>query len=291
MSADIKTLLEAGVHFGHQTSRWNPKMKPYIYGARNGIHIIDLDQTVTMLDAACKAVTDAVSHGSDILFVGTKKQAQDIVREQAERIGQYFVNYRWLGGMLTNFKTIKKSIDYLNNMTKKREAGEFEKFTKKEASLINKEIDKLEETRGGIRNMTKIPGVIFLVDPKNEHIALKEARTLGLTVIALADSNCDPDGVDYLIPGNDDAIRAISIITTMIAEAARVGLEKRAAIMREEDASRKARGEKAPKGPIERKIGSKGKAYVGKTESISKEEAEGFASASATAPSTDTTTN
>jgi small subunit ribosomal protein S2 len=288
MSTDIKTLLEAGVHFGHQTSRWNPKMKPYIYGARNGIHIIDLDQTVAMLDAACKAVTNAVSHGSDILFVGTKKQAQDIVREQAERIGQYYVNYRWLGGMLTNFKTIKKSIDYLNEICKKRDTGEFEKFTKKEASILHKEIEKLEESRGGIRNMAKLPGILFVVDPKNEHIALKEAKTLGIPVVALADSNCDPDGVDYLIPGNDDAIRAIAIITTMIADAARVGLEKRSAIMREEDAARKARGEKAPKGSVERKIGGKGKAYVGKSEVVSDEDAAGFGSATATTPVTNT---
>lgn len=279
MSVDIKTLLEAGVHFGHQTSRWNPKMKPFIYGARNGIHIIDLDQTVGMLDTACKAVTDLVSHGGEILFVGTKKQAQDIVREQAERIGQYFVNQRWLGGMLTNFKTIKKSIDSLNDLTKKRDAGEFEKLTKKEAIILNKEIARLESSRGGIRNMTKIPGVIFLVDPKHEHIALKEANFLGIPVVALADSNCNPAGVDYLIPGNDDAIRSIAIICSQIADAAQLGVEKRASIMREEEATRKARGERGPKGAVERKIGGKGKAYVGKTEQVAPEEAEGFGSA------------
>lgn len=289
MSVDIKTLLEAGVHFGHQTSRWNPKMKSYIYGARNGIHIIDLDQTVGLLDAACKAVTDYVSHGADILFVGTKKQAQEIVREQAERIGQYFVNQRWLGGMLTNFKTIKKSIDTLNELTKKREAGEFEKMTKKEAIILNKEIDRLESSRGGIRHMGKTPGVIFLVDPKHEHIALKEAKTLGIPVIALADSNCNPEGVDFLIPGNDDAIRSIGIVTTQIAEAARIGLEKRTAIMREEEEARKARGERTPKGDVERKFGGKGKAYVGKTEQIAPEEVAGFASATATTPTPDVT--
>lgn len=282
MSVDIKTLLEAGVHFGHQTSRWNPKMKPYIYGARNGIHIIDLDQTTSMLDAACAAVTDIVSHGGDILLVGTKKQAQDIIREEGSRIGQYYVDQRWLGGMLTNFKTIKQSIDFLNNLTQKREAGEFEKLTKKEASLLSKEIKKLEVSRGGIRNMTRVPGVIFLVDPKHEHIALKEANSLGIPVVALADSNCNPDGVDYLIPGNDDAIRSIAIVTGQIAEAARVGAEKRAAIMREEEAARKARGERAPRGEVERKIGGKGKAYVGKTEQIAPEETAGFGSATPT---------
>ncbi len=282
MPVEIKTLLEAGVHFGHQTSRWNPKMKPYIYGARNGIHIIDLDQTVMMLDAACKAVTDIVSHGGDVLFVGTKKQAQEIVREQAERIGQYFINQRWLGGMLTNFKTIKKSIDTLNELNKKREAGEFEKLIKKEAILLNKEIERLEISRGGIRNMTKVPAVIFLVDPKHEHIALKEANTLGIPVVALADSNCNPEGVDYLVPGNDDAIRSIAIVATQISEAARIGMENRASIMREEEASRKARGERTPKGDVERKIGGKGKAYVGKAEQVAPEETAGFGSASAT---------
>lgn len=279
MSVDIKTLLEAGVHFGHQTSRWNPKMKPYIYGARNGIHIINLDQTVQMMAAACKAVTEIVSHGGDILFVGTKKQAQEVVREQAERIGQYFVNHRWLGGMLTNFKTIKQSIDYLNTTCKKRDAGEFEKMTKKEASILNKEIEKLEVSRGGIRNMARVPGLIFLVDPKHEHIALKEAVYLGIPVVALADSNCNPDGVDYLIPGNDDAIRSIAIVCTQVAEAARLGLEKRDSIMREEEAARKARGERGPKGSVERKIGGKGKAYVGKSEQVAPEETEGFGSA------------
>jgi small subunit ribosomal protein S2 len=232
-----------------------------------------------MLEAACKAVTEAVSHGRDILFVGTKKQAQDIVREQAERIGQYYVNHRWLGGMLTNFKTIKQSIDYLNDLCKKREAGEFEKLTKKEASIRNKEINKLLESRGGISKMTKLPGILFVIDPKNEHIALKEAKTLGIPVVALADSNCDPDGVDYLIPGNDDAIRSIAIMTTMIADAAQVGIEKRAAIIREEEATRKARGDRAPKGDVERKVGGKGKAYVGKAEAVPQEEVEGFASA------------
>ncbi len=284
MSVDIKTLLEAGVHFGHQTSRWNPKMKQYIYGARNGIHILDLDQTVGLITEACKAVTDVVSRGGDILFVGTKKQAQDIVREQAERIGQYFINHRWLGGMLTNFKTIKLSLDHLNDLTKKREAGEFEKMIKKEAILLNKEITKLEASRGGIRSMTKLPGIIFLVDPKHEHIALKEATYLGIPVVALADSNCNPDGVDYLIPGNDDAIRSIAIITGQIADAAQLGIEKRASIMREEEAARKARGERGPKGDVERKIGGKGKAWVGKTEQIAPEDVAGFGSATVDKP-------
>lgn len=281
MSVDVKALLEAGVHFGHQTSRWNPKMKPYIFTARNGIHIIDLQQTLGMLDAACKFVTNVVSHGGDIMFAGTKKQAQDIVREQAERINMFYVNHRWLGGMLTNFKTVKTSIDLLNTLVKRREAGEFEKLSKKEAIVLNREIEKLEMTRGGIAKMTKLPSVIFLVDPKKEHIALKEAVCLGIPVVALADSNCDPDGVDYLIPGNDDALRSIAIVTSQIADAANLGIEKRSAIMREEDATRKAQGSKEGK-DYERKIGGKGKAYTGKTAEIVKpEEIEGFGSASA----------
>lgn len=215
----MKELLEAGVHFGHQTRKWNPKMKRYIYGGRNGIYIIDLHQTLKLFDVARQFIQDVVSQGEVVLFVGTKKQAQDAVEEAARRCGMYWVNQRWLGGMMTNYKTIKTRIDRLAELRKMEEEGIFERLTKKEAALLREEMDKLERFLGGIKDMPKLPGAVYIVDLKKEHIALAEARKLEIPVVAIVDTNCDPDEVDYVIPGNDDAIRAIKLITGKIADA------------------------------------------------------------------------
>ncbi|MCC6765659.1 MAG: 30S ribosomal protein S2 [Deltaproteobacteria bacterium] len=216
----MKQLLEAGVHFGHQTSRWNPKMKPYIFGARNGIYIIDLQQTVRMFRDAYAYVRELVADGGTILFVGTKKQAQDAIREEAERCGMYYVTNRWLGGMLTNFQTIKQSIDRLRKHEETLESEAMkEALTKKELIMISRERDKLIASLGGIKNMRKLPDALFIVDPKKEEIAVKEANKLGIPVVAAVDTNCDPDVIDYKIPGNDDAIRAIRLFCTAIADA------------------------------------------------------------------------
>ena len=215
----MKELLEAGVHFGHQTRKWNPKMKRYIYGGRNGIYIIDLHQTLKLFDVARDFIQEVVGNGDSVLFVGTKKQAQDAVEEAARGCGMYWVNQRWLGGMLTNYKTIKIRIDRLAELRKMEEEGTLERLTKKEAALLREEMEKLERVLGGIKSMPKLPGAIYIVDLKKEHIALAEARKLEIPVVAIVDTNCDPDEVDYVIPGNDDAIRAIKLITGKIAEA------------------------------------------------------------------------
>ncbi len=215
----MKELLEAGVHFGHQTRKWNPKMKRYIYGGRNGIYIIDLHQTLKLFDVARQFIQDVVSRGEVVLFVGTKKQAQDAVEEAARGCGMYWVNQRWLGGMMTNYKTIKIRIDRLAELRKMEEDGIFDRLTKKEAALLREEMEKLERVLGGIKSMPKLPGAIYIVDLKKEHIALAEARKLEIPVVAIVDTNCDPDEVDYVIPGNDDAIRAIKLITGKIADA------------------------------------------------------------------------
>lgn len=215
----MKDLLEAGVHFGHQTRKWNPKMKRYIYGARNGIYIIDLHQTLKMFETARTFVQETVSAGEIVLFVGTKKQAQEAVVEAAKRCGMYWVNERWLGGMLTNFNTIQTRIARLNELVKMEEDGIFEKLPKKETSKLREEMAKLERFLGGIKTMPKLPGLIYIVDLKKEHIAVKEARKLEIPIVAIVDTNCDPDEVDYIIPGNDDAIRAIKLITDKIADA------------------------------------------------------------------------
>jgi len=216
----MKQLLEAGVHFGHQTSRWNPKMKPYIFGARNGIHIIDLQQTVTMFKAMEGVVRDLAAAGGHILFVGTKKQAQDAIKEEAARCGMFHVHNRWLGGTLTNFTTIRQSIDRLRKIEEMENDPKIvEALTKKEMLGLTREKDKLEQSLGGIKAMRKLPDAIFVIDPKQEEIAVKEARKLGIPVIAVIDSNCDPDMVDYKVPGNDDAIRAIRLFCASIAEA------------------------------------------------------------------------
>ncbi len=215
----MKELLEAGVHFGHQTKRWNPKMKPYIFGARNGIYIIDLQKTVRLFKNAYNYVVDAAKAGEAVLFVGTKKQAQDSVAEEAQRCGMFYVNQRWLGGMLTNFTTVKQSIDRLKRLDTMFADGSIEAYTKKESLKLEKERQKLEKTLGGIKGMSRLPGVLFVIDPKNEEIAVCEAKKLGMPVVAIVDTNCDPDNIDYVIPGNDDAIRAIRLLTSKIADA------------------------------------------------------------------------
>ncbi len=215
----MKQLLEAGVHFGHQTRRWNPKMAEYIFTERNGIYIIDLQKTVKKFEEAYFFIREVAMNGDDVLFVGTKKQAQDSIKEEAERCNQYFVNARWLGGMLTNFKTIRKRIDRLNQLDNMEQNGLFEVLPKKEVIKLKGEMEKLKKYLGGIRNMKKVPGALFIVDPRKERNAILEARKLGIPVVAIVDTNCDPDEVDYVIPGNDDAIRAVKLIASKMADA------------------------------------------------------------------------
>jgi small subunit ribosomal protein S2 len=215
----MRQMLEAGLHFGHQTRRWNPKMKPYIYGPRNGIYIINLDKTMRLFHRAYDFVTDVVARGGNVLFVGTKRQAQDIIREEAERCGMYFINHRWLGGTLTNYQTIRKGIERLKSIEAMQEDGSINRFPKKEILLMEKERIKLTRNIGGIKHMRSHPAAVFVVDPRKEQIAVREANTLNIPVIALADTNCDPQGLDYIIPGNDDAIRAIRLITSKLADA------------------------------------------------------------------------
>jgi small subunit ribosomal protein S2 len=218
-SISMKLLLEAGVHFGHQTNKWNPKMKPYIFGARNGIYIIDLQQTVGMFQAAYDFVVNLVAEGRDVLFVGTKKQSQEAVKEEAERCGMPYVNQRWLGGMLTNFNTIIKRIERLNTLQKMFADDSIKAFPKKEIMKLQKEMNKLDKVLGGIKSIKRIPGGLFVVDPKRESIAVKEAQKLKIPIVAIVDTNCDPDDIDYVIPGNDDAIRAIKLFASKIADA------------------------------------------------------------------------
>ena len=215
----MKQLLEAGVHFGHQTRRWNPKMAEYIYTERNGIYIIDLQKSVGMVDDAYNAIKDIVADGGKILFVGTKKQAQDAIRTEAERCGMYYVNQRWLGGMLTNFKTIQSRIDRLKEIEAMSEDGTFDVLPKKEVIALKKEWEKLEKNLGGIKDMKKAPDAIFVVDPRKERICIQEAHILGIPLIGIADTNCDPEELDYVIPGNDDAIRAVKLIVAKMADA------------------------------------------------------------------------
>ena len=218
-SVSMKQLLEAGVHFGHQTRRWNPKMAKYIFTERNGIYIIDLQKTVKMLDAAYDFIREVSAEGGEVLFVGTKKQAQEAIREEAERCGMHFVNARWLGGMLTNYKTIQKRIARLEQLNKMKEDGTFDLLPKKEVIKLELEIEKLEKFMGGIKNMGRLPKAMFIVDTRKEKIAVAEARNLGIPVVAIVDTNCDPDEVDYVIPGNDDAIRAVKLIAGAMVDA------------------------------------------------------------------------
>lgn len=219
----VREMLQAGLHFGHQTRRWNPKMKPYIYGPRNGIYIVNLDLTKRLFDKACDFITDEVKNGGSVLFVGTKRQAQSIVNEEAKRCGMYYVDHRWLGGMLTNFQTIKNSIERLKSIESMQEDGSINRFPKKEILLMEKERIKLERNVGGIKDMRSVPSVVFVVDPRKESIAINEATKLNIPVVAITDTNCDPDNVDFVIPGNDDAIRSIRLISYHIAEAVLAG--------------------------------------------------------------------
>ncbi len=225
--ATVKEMLQAGLHFGHQTRRWNPKMKPYIYGPRNGIYIINLDVTKKLFDKACNYISKEVANGGSIMFVGTKRQAQKIISEEASRCNMHYVDHRWLGGMLTNFQTIKKSVERLKNIESMQEDGSINRFPKKEILLMEKERVKLERNLGGIKDMRGIPSVLFVVDPKKEAIAINEAQKLHIPVVAITDTNCDPDGIDYVIPGNDDALRSIRLISANIAEAVLRGVAER----------------------------------------------------------------
>lgn len=223
----VRELFEAGVHFGHQTKRWNPKMRPYIYGARQGIHIIDLDQTAVLAQRAYQFIADTVARGGSVLFVGTKRQAQDIVRAEAARCNMYYVTNRWLGGTLTNFRTMKGGLDRLRTLERMREDGTYEQMLKKETVQLEKERARLEKYIGGLKGMSSIPQIMFIIDPAQEFIAVKEARKLGIKIVAITDTNCDPDLIDYVIPGNDDAIRSIRIITANIADACLYGASRR----------------------------------------------------------------
>ena len=234
----MKQLLEAGVHFGHQTRRWNPKMAEYIYMERNGIYIIDLQKTVKKLEEAYSFVRSVSESGKSVLFVGTKKQAQDAVKEEAERVGQFYVNARWLGGMLTNFKTMRTRVDRMAQLKKMQEDGTFDMLPKKEVVKLLHEMEKLDKYLGGVKDMRKLPGALFVVDPRKEHNAISEARKLGIPIVAIVDTNCDPDEVDYVIPGNDDAIRSIRLISAAMASAVMEGRQG-------EDAETAAEGETA----------------------------------------------
>ncbi len=239
---NVRELFEAGVHFGHQTRRWNPKMKPYIYGARQGIHIIDLDQTAQLARNACSFIAEAVSRGGNVLFVGTKRQAQEIIKSEAERAGMYYVTNRWLGGTLTNFRTMKTGLERLRNLERMREDGTYDQLLKKETVQLDKERARLEKHIGGMKGMSAIPQVLFIVDPAQETIAVKEARKLGIKIVAITDTNCDPGLVDFVIPGNDDAIRSIRLITSALADACIYGVARR----RDGSKGEQKGGEKGP---------------------------------------------
>jgi len=259
----MKELLEAGVHFGHQTKRWNPKMKPYIFGARNGIYIVDLQKTVRMFKTAYDFIVDTTANGKSVLFVGTKKQARESIYEEANRCEMYYVHNRWLGGMLTNFQTIKQSIDRLNYLNEIMNDGSINLFPKKERLKLEKERVKLDANLGGIRSMNQVPGAIFIIDPKNEAIAVREGKRLGIPIVAIVDTNCDPDDIDYIIPGNDDAIRAIRLVTSRIANACIEGKERlverrQAEADKETDETTDASAAGADLKPGERKVISDG---------------------------------
>ena len=240
-SVSVKQLLEAGAHFGHQTSRWNPRMKKYIFTKREGIHIIDLEQTVTMLDKACAFIREVAAEGGKVLFVGTKKQAQEAIEESAKRCGMYYVNQRWIGGVLTNFATIQSRIDFLVRLEDQQARGEFSRLPKKEVLKLEKEVARLNRQMGGIKEMTSLPSAIFIIDPPKEKIALAESRRMGIPVVAIADTSCNPDEIDYPIPANDDAIRAIKLVCNKIADAVIEGKNEMIAI--QPDAEEEALGE------------------------------------------------
>jgi small subunit ribosomal protein S2 len=248
----MRQLLEAGVHFGHQTRRWNPKMRNYIFGARNGIHIIDLNKTAPLFRSAYRAVVEMVSKGGHILFVGTKKQAQEVVIEEARRAGQFFVTQRWLGGMLTNFRTIKQSIDRLKALEKMKADGTYEALPKKEVLQLERLREQLEKNLGGIKDMPGLPSALFVIDPKHEHIAIQEANRLGIPIIAITDTNCDPDEINFVIPGNDDALRAIKLFVGRVADAAIEGSRRREAQGRDRGDSGRDRGDSRGEGDEKR---------------------------------------
>ena len=243
----MKQLLEAGVHFGHQTRRWNPKMKKYIFGARNDIHIIDLQITLKLIEEAYRFVADSVKNDKTVLFVGTKRQAQDVIKQEAERCGMYYVNNRWLGGTLTNFKTIRSRVERLNKLDQMEKMGDFDLLPKKEVLNLKAERDKLQQNLGGIREMRTLPDIMFVVDPSCEDIAVKEARKLNIPIVAITDTNCNPDLIDYVISANDDAIKAVNLITSIIADAVIEGKQGEDAVikMREEAAAKRAATENA----------------------------------------------
>ncbi len=239
----MKEMLEAGVHFGHQTRRWNPKMKPFIFGSRKGIHIIDLQKTIPLFDRAYEFISDVVANGGKVLFVGTKRQAQDIVREEAQRCGMFYVVHRWLGGTLTNFRTIKQRIDKMKELKQMFEDGSINKFPKKEIIRMERILNKLENALGGIQDMEEYPQAGFIVDPKKEENAVREFNKLGIPIVAITDTNCDPDVIDYIIPGNDDALRAIKLFTSKIADACIEGAARRKEIEAQEEKEKQERGE------------------------------------------------
>ncbi len=266
----VSTLLEAGAHFGHRVSHWNPKMRPYIFATKGGIHILDLQQTIEQLKKACAIVTSLTSAGGCVLFVGTKRQAQAIVQTEAIRAQQYYVTTRWLGGMLTNYKTIKASIDRLKDLQKRKESDDFAKLVKKERLQMEREIEKLDKVLSGIKEMSGLPACLFIVDPKQEKIAVLEAKKLKIPVIAVGDSNCDPDQIDYLIAANDDALRSIQVLTQAIADACLIGAERRQAMLGKESAEKEVAPKKALSAEIESKapakekeIHGRGRAFIG----------------------------
>ena len=267
----MKQLLEAGVHFGHQTTRWNPKMKKYIYGPRNGIYIVDLQKTLKMFREAERFVRQITETGKKILFVATKKQAQALIKQEAERCGMYFMNQRWLGGTMTNFSTIRKSIDRLLKLEKMEEEGEFERLHKKEALKKHKEIEKLNKFLGGIKNMRELPHAIFIIDTQKERIALAEAKNLGIKTCALVDTNCDPDGIDFPFPGNDDAIRSIKLFTSRIADVAIEGQEVFRAGHKDENSAEEEKLEPAKKASDKDDPGENGSIETGQNSESAEE--------------------
>lgn len=273
----MKQLLEAGVHFGHQTRKWNPKMARYIYTSRNDIHVINLEQTSELVDVAYAYIRDAVKDGKRVLFVGTKKQAQEAVKEEAERCGEYFINSRWLGGTLTNFKTIRSRIDKLNKLEQMEKTGEFDFLPKKEVAILKNEMEKLQKFLGGIKDMTKLPGLIFVVDSKKEEICVKEAKLLGIPVIGLIDTNCNPDMVDVVIPGNDDAIRSVKLITHAMADAvieAKEGEEGLAARKKAEEEATGVKAEEAEEETLNMEEALKTEIVVEKAEDVEEKPAK-----------------
>ncbi|MBI4411160.1 MAG: 30S ribosomal protein S2 [Deltaproteobacteria bacterium] len=276
----IQEMLDAGAHFGHQTRRWNPKMKPYIYGTRSGVHIIDLQQTLTLSQKGLGFLEEVVGRGEDVLFVGTKKQAQKVVEEEAKRCSMPYVTHRWMGGTLTNFQTIKKSVDRLIDIETRRTNNDFQGYTKKELLGIDREIEKLLSALGGIRNMKIRPGALFVVDPGQERIAVHEAQILEIPVVAMTDSNCDPDPISYPMPANDDALRSIQLFTARAADACLAGLEKRELRAREEGVKGGGEMKKRPGRKFQEMEGGAGKAYVSRVDKFEEGEAvESFSAA------------